>query len=469
MADSGKNPFKNKMSDKVVSIPREVPSGLNIGTLLFGTILIYILITLILYLTSEHITSYEVVEGTISGNYRYSALAMKTEEIETAGESGNIVYYAREGAKVNKGHTICSVGGTVSAGDANSSVHGSVTTNLSDSDLSAAKSDITTFSVDFDEAMFQDVYDFKSDLKGAILQSSINEDAGTYVIGSYYAPASGFVLYSLDGMEELAEEDLNEELFARSAYRKDNLRLKSSVSAGDPIYKLITSDSWVLYFPVTEKLRISLEGLEKVKIRFLKDSSTFSAPFTIIQGSDGYYGKISLTSSLVRYVGDRYLEIELILNRKKGLKIPISAIDEKVFVRVPDEYVTVNQDSGSEVYLLRKTFHEDGSMDTSYVTATVYSHNREKGYYLLNPDLFHFGDYIAMPNTEKQYLIDEESIETIQGVYNINKGYAVFRQVEIVDENEEFCIVNPDNVYGLSAHDRIALDASKVEADDIVA
>ena len=108
-------------------------------------------------------------------------------------------------------------------------------------------------------------------------------------------------------------------------------------------------------------------------------------------------------------------------------------------------------------------------MDTSYVTATVYSHNREKGYYLLNPDLFHFGDYIAMPNTEKQYLIDEESIETIQGVYNINKGYAVFRQVEIVDENEEFCIVNPDNVYGLSAHDRIALDASKVEADDIVA
>ena len=151
MADSGKSPFKNKMSDKVVSIPREVPSGLNIGTLLFGTILIYILITLILYLTSEHITSYEVVEGTISGNYRYSALAMKTEEIETAGESGNIVYYAREGSKVNKGHTICSVGGTVSAGDANSSVHGSVTTNLADSDLSAAKSDITTFSVDFDE------------------------------------------------------------------------------------------------------------------------------------------------------------------------------------------------------------------------------------------------------------------------------------------------------------------------------
>ena len=51
----------------------------------------------------------------------------------------------------------------------------------------------------------------------------------------------------------------------------------------------------------------------------------------------------------------------------------------------------------------------------------------------------------------------------------INKGYAVFREVNIVDQNEEFCIVNPENTYGLSAHDRIALDACKVKEDEIIA
>jgi hypothetical protein len=79
------------------------------------------------------------------------------------------------------------------------------------------------------------------------------------------------------------------------------------------------------------------------------------------------------------------------------------------------------------------------------------------------------GDYIIMPGTEKKYEISDDVKETIQGVYNINKGYAVFREVNIVDQNEEFCIVNPENTYGLSAHDRIALDASKVKEDEIIA
>lgn len=59
-------------------------------------------------------------------------------------------------------------------------------------------------------------------------------------------------------------------------------------------------------------------------------------------------------------------------------------------------------------------------------------------------------------------------MDTIQGVYNINKGYAVFREVTVIDENEEFCIVEPDNVYSLAAHDHIVLDASTVNDDDIV-
>lgn len=73
-----------------------------------------------------------------------------------------------------------------------------------------------------------------------------------------------------------------------------------------------------------------------------------------------------------------------------------------------------------------------------------------------------------MPGTTKKYQITDDTMEKIQGVYNVNKGYAVFREVNIVDENEEFCIVDPNNVYGLNAHDRIVLDASQVEQDEII-
>ena len=89
-------------------------------------------------------------------------------------------------------------------------------------------------------------------------------------------------------------------------------------------------------------------------------------------------------------------------------------------------------------------------------------------YYLVDTSLFKEGDYVQMIDTSKKFQIQDSNIETIQGVYNINKGYAIFREVTIIDENEEFCIAEPNNVYGLAAHDYIVLDASTVDADDLV-
>jgi len=461
---------RNQNSGKIVRIPTFL-SSLNIGTLLFGTILIYIFITLILYLTQKHITIYEVVEGTISGNYRYSALALKEETVVDAEESGYITYYAREGVKANAGMLICAVGASqASAATDDSALAGgaALTTSLSDENLSSVKSDMLTFAVNFDEDTFADVYELKADLKSLILQSTTNDDAGEYVTGSYEAPSSGFVVYSIDGMEALTEDDLTEDIFDLSAYSRDNLRLNTSVTAGDAIYKLIDENSWYLYFPVDDKLRTQLESLEKVSVRFLKDGNTFSAPFEMITVGGDVYGKVTLTSSLVRYVTDRFLEIELVLERKNGLKIPVSSIAEKVFVRVPEEYVTENESTQSEVRLIRETYNSDGTAVQSNVTANVYSYDEEKGDYLLSPELFEIGDYVVMPGTSKKYQITEDEMKTIQGVYNVNKGYAVFREVEIIDENEQFCIVTPDDYYGLNAHDRIALDASRVETDEII-
>ena len=443
---------------------RSIPTSVNVGTLIFGLILVYIIITLILYLTQKHIAGYEVVEGTISGNYRYDAIALKEEEIINSDVSGNISYFAREGTKANADMVICSVG----ASPLSDSSGSSIVTELSEEDLQHAKNEMISFVVNFGENMFSEVYGFKSDMQGVILQSSINEDAGDYVSSSFAAPSPGFVVYSTDGMESLTAQELTRESFNVGTYQSENLRLKSSVNAGDPIYKLITNDTWELCFPVDDSLRRDLEDVSTIRVRFLKDNTVFSAPIEMVEGKDGVYGKITLKSSLVRYVADRYLEIELILNRAKGLKIPVSSITEKTFLEIPEEYVTVNEDTPNEVFLIRETFLADGSSTTSNVTASVYSHDRESGCYLINPGLLEAGDFVIMPGSTRKFQVTEDTEKTIQGVYNINKGYAVFRQVNIIDENEEFCIADPGNIYSLSAHDRIVLDASKVKEDDII-
>lgn len=437
-------------------------SMINIGTILFGVIFIYMIICIFLYVTAKHITSYEVTAGSIFGNYRYQALSLKSEEIISSTQSGKVTYYAREGVKASSGMTICSL----NEGNYDSSFDQEII-ELSSDDVSKLKSAISSFTLNFDDSTYQNVYNFKADMESTVLQMAQSSDqSGVSILNQCNAPESGFVVYSIDGMEKLEETDITSDLFHQNNYHKTNLRLNATVKAGDDLYKLVTSENWALYFPLDSALATELEDRTTIRFRFLKDNNTFNAPFTMIQNGAEYFGKITLNNSLIRYVSDRYLEIELLMNRKTGLKIPTSAIAEKIFYKIPEDYVIPNNDTEDEITLLRETFNKDGSSVVRRITAKVYS--RKDNYYLVDTSLFKEGDYVQMIDTSKKFQIQDSNIETIQGVYNINKGYAIFREVTIIDENEEFCIAEPNNVYGLAAHDYIVLDASTVDADDLV-
>ena len=61
-----------------------------------------------------------------------------------------------------------------------------------------------------------------------------------------------------------------------------------------------------------------------------------------------------------------------------------------------------------------------------------------------------------------------KEIASLDGVYNINKGFAVFKRIEKLFENEEYTIVESGTSYGISMYDHIALDSSAVEENDII-
>ena len=76
------------------------------------------------------------------------------------------------------------------------------------------------------------------------------------------------------------------------------------------------------------------------------------------------------------------------------------------------------------------------------------------------------GDYLIKPESVDRYQIGPTT--TIKGVYNINMGYAVFKAVIILNQNDEYCIVQSGTRYGLAQYDHIVLDSSLVNEDDIV-
>lgn len=437
-------------------------SFLNIGTLLFGTVFIYMIITVFMYLTETHITSYEVMKGTITGNYRYHALALRTERVVEASQSGSIRYYEREGNKTSSGSTVCSIN---ESGSQDPVIIDTFT--LEAEDAQRLRDMLSNFAMNYSGNTFQKTYDLKSGIDSRISEI-IQENNNGYVSvrNQCTAPDSGFVLYTIDGFENTSAEQISNEMFDQTSYETVNLRNQTAVTAGDPIYKLITEEDWALYFPLDDKLRTELTDNTSIRFRFLKDNETFSAPFSIISNENGYYGQIRLDNSLVRYSTERFLEIELIMNKKSGLKIPSSAIIERYFYRIPEEYAIKNQDTDAEITLKIEHFKEDGASEIRYLTANVYSYS--EGEYLIDSELLQDGDYILLDESAKKMQIQEKHLEVLHGVYNINKGYAVFREITVIDENEEYCIVESNNIYGLAAYDYIVLNAEDVTEDQIV-
>ena len=76
------------------------------------------------------------------------------------------------------------------------------------------------------------------------------------------------------------------------------------------------------------------------------------------------------------------------------------------------------------------------------------------------------GDYLVAENSDARFQIGQKG--SLQGVYNINKGYTQFRQINILAQNEEYTLVEEGTSYGLTVYDHIVLNGSAVDEDEII-
>ena len=74
----------------------------------------------------------------------------------------------------------------------------------------------------------------------------------------------------------------------------------------------------------------------------------------------------------------------------------------------------------------------------------------------ISRDALESGTLLLKPESSETYTVEET--KTLTGVYNINRGYAVFRKVTILCENDEYYIVAEGEDYGLSNYDHIVQD-----------
>ena len=439
---------------------------MNIGIVLFGILFLYLIVLIISYATRDKVSTYEVHMGTILNDESYTGMAIREEKVVPAEKSGYVTYPSADNRKVKMGADVCLISPEkLSFQKSDSDTNTGSETELTDEQQNSLGLTVQAFTDNFTESMFAEVYSFKDSVqntisnissanKGNSLDQIVSEGKGT----GFTATGDGIVVYNTDGYENLKAEDVTSEMFNKTDYTLKELYNNQKVRTGDPLYKLVTSENWTVVVPISDKTAKELEEKTSVRVRFKKDNQTLIAGLNIEKKEKEYIAYLSFSSSMIRYADERFLDIELIIEDETGLKIPKSAVTEKEFYVVPEEYLTQGGNS-SDKGVLKKT--ENG---TEFISLTVY-YTEDSMAYLSMEDLEE-GDTILKPESNMIYTIKDKG--KLQGVFNINKGYAVFEQIKVLCESEDYYIVESGNSYSLANYDHIALNAEHVKENDII-
>lgn len=218
-------------------------------------------------------------------------------------------------------------------------------------------------------------------------------------------------------------------------------------------------------FPVTQSDidKYLLSSKDTISIKFTKDNITGTFPFKIVNDGKNSYGEITLSKYMIRYATERFLDIEIIVSGKSGIKVPVSAVTENEFYKIPKEYLLTNGEKGDYGFFIEQS-DSDGQVKTVFKAADIYKSTDD--YVYVKETAISSGTSIIKMDSNDRFVVGP--VEKLKGVYCVNTGYTVFKLVEILDGNNEYYIVKQSLSHGVSIYDRIILDADKYSENEMI-
>lgn len=435
------------------------------------------------YVNSKNISTYQVKEGALSEQNSYTGLILREEEVYYAKSSGYYNFYLKEGEKASHNDLVYSIDGSGKIKEMMTNQTGDAST-LSQSDLTDIKSEIVKFSKEYNPSDFVDVYDFKDDLDSISLKMSnlyiLNKISSMSINGTnvnkYYCAdgaenaKTGYVVYYYDDYEDVKLEDINSAYFDKDReYTKHMIANNEIVEEGDFAYKLVTSNTWQLVFPIEEEKAKEFDGKE-MKVKFLKNQETLKGKVKIVDaiapGKNTSIEKIcvvTFNTSVADYLNNRFIDFEIFMNENSGYKIPKSSVVEKEFLLIPDTIAFDFNETTNTVCVKLDKYLEDGTK--TFVTTELNVYRIDGGEYYVDGNVVKLNNTVYGSDEVTSYTINRTA--TLLGVYKINQGFADFKNIKKLYENEEYIIIDPQYTM-IKPYDYIALDASKVKDNEYI-
>lgn len=465
-----------KKNTEVVSLQKYKRKGhLNIGTILFGIIFVYLVFTVLIYFTKDRVSVYEVREGSILKDRNLTGMVLRKETVVNAEKSGYINYFVDDAQKVALGTNIYTI--TSSKLETQTDQDSNEEVSLNADEWNSILLKAQGFNESYSPEEFKTASNLKSEVT-AILQNNTTQSRVAQLnsilqsgnVDAFQSQDDGIVELSVDGYENLTTDNITDEMFDKANYSVTELSGNQKIDAGQPVYRLVTDEEWTVTIRLTSDLaqtfqkKMNGEDSLSVEVKFLKDNKSQWGTMRLAEKKNDVYANITFKDSMIRYADERFVNIELILEDESGLKIPKTSVTEKDCYAVPVDYITSGGASQNEGVYRQTT--KKGKTTTEFIPVTIINEDTESGIAYLDTENLKKGDTLLLP--ESSDTMDLVKTESIKGVYNVNKGYAVFRQVQILSESDEYYIIAEGNSYSLSNYDHIALNGDSVRDNQIV-
>lgn len=442
----------------------------NLVHLIFVILVVYMVIVLARYMTKEEVKITEISEGTLTQNHIYNGLAVREEKLFYASTSGYLTCFTNDNERIGKNKVMYVLDRTGKALKASTEYK----TELSDMQLNSLRKSLNYFSTSFEANEFQQVYEFKNRLTSMIYdieQTSAKKLKSNKKLSVKRSKNSGLVFFTLDGLEKLSEKNISREYLNNLELSNYRLQTGDYVDEETPVCKMITSETWSIFIPITEEDASYYATESYAKLRFTDTDKTCTAEIELITDAEGKtIAKLTMDTFMAAYAADRIVSVQLVKNLEKGLKVPRTSVVSRELFIVPVEFGF--RDDNNNVVFYQLTEEDSKESITTIQPSISYA---DEYYYYIDESQISKSTELCMPEQKKdsyypdkdvKYTMDEK--KSLKGVYNVNKGYALFEVVEILDENDAYCIVKGGTQYGLAVYDHIVLNAASVKEDDLL-
>ncbi len=458
------------MADNVIQVKKR--KDINIGIVIFLVILVYVLVHLYNFFMKSEISLYEVQPGEIYTSENCEGMILREEELVYTDIAGYINYYFSEGSRVAKNCTIYSI-------DSNRNMYELLSGNaseikLSGDDLVSLKELLQKELVNHKKA--SDISEIKAELMtgyqrmiDTMLMEELNQIVMSTGISSNFhvvsTQKSGIISYILDEFTGYTVDQVSSECFEKKD-TADSMYSIELIAANSPVYKIITDDTWSIVVKLTDKLYGELLGKTSATVT-LDNSLTLTVPVNCFRKGEDFFAELSMDRYLSNFSSKRFINVRFDIDRIDGLKIPETAIAFKDYYRIPESYIVKggNETENTRGLLVEGFNPDTGSTEYTFYPAEIFYST--DGFVYIDCLDFPKETYISTQDLSSRVML-YTFVNKLEGAYNINKGYAVFKRIERLNTENGFAIVKKNSVSGLSAYDHIALNASSVVEDAVI-